>query len=181
MFSKAYQTVPKFLSSISVNAEDQLLLPPDCKQHRARSCDICSPVKGLPSKYSLSQLYQELVVGEKTKLRDNASDTIDTSKSAASSNRLAIFLILTSCLSEPGRLSKEADDPESIRELSLWISKSILPNGSLAPETDGPSDSEFPISEYYVLLQRVSQAYPTNQGGMHSCFPGEIALLVSNA
>jgi hypothetical protein len=53
-------------------------------------------------------------------------------------DELEALLILDACLHEPSRLAYKDDDDELTLQLSLWISRAILPDGSLIPNDEAP-------------------------------------------
>lgn len=56
-----------------------------------------------------------------------------------SQDELETLLILNSCLAQRSRLTDGIEDDEYTTKLSLWISESILPNGTLIPHDSGES------------------------------------------
>jgi hypothetical protein len=49
------------------------------------------------------------------------------------------ILVLRSCLEHPSRLDRGADDENIIEVIASWISKMILPDGSIIARDDIPS------------------------------------------
>ena len=46
------------------------------------------------------------------------------------------ILVLASCLEQPSRLVREEHDNDSVNKIVLWISKTILPDGSIVSKDD---------------------------------------------
>ncbi|PMD29993.1 hypothetical protein L207DRAFT_642083 [Hyaloscypha variabilis F] len=106
MFAAARKAAKELISSLPVNADDNLNLP----------------AQSLPEKYSLLQLYERLALDDEKRSKDD---------------KLANLLILTSCLGSSSRLTTSTSDSDPISNLSLWISRAILPDGTFVLNKDG--------------------------------------------
>ncbi|KAH8594490.1 hypothetical protein B0O99DRAFT_625064 [Bisporella sp. PMI_857] len=80
----------------------------------------------LPQSYSLSDILNNLT-------KDSTSKKADV---------LENLLILHLCLEDASKLRREPRDEEHVQKLLKWISQSILPDESIIPQSDIPSDNE---------------------------------------
>ena len=53
-------------------------------------------------------------------------------------DELETTIVITSCLSSGGQILREDEDGQYIDKLSLWLSKSILPDGTIIPQDEMP-------------------------------------------
>lgn len=55
------------------------------------------------------------------------------------------ILVLSSCLENQDRITREAGDEDAIKNIAAWVSKSILPDESTISRDDIPSGMYFLI------------------------------------
>jgi hypothetical protein len=69
MFAAARKAAKELISSLPVNADDNLNLPAQCKPHHPSESHLLTCL-ALPEKYSLLQLYERLALDDEKRSKD---------------------------------------------------------------------------------------------------------------